>query len=93
MKQTLTILYTANLRGNLDLMPRLHTFLRRVRQDFNGRVLKLDAGNACDSTVWHCAATGGRSALLVLDAMGFTAANVSGVLSAEGRARLAANPG
>ena len=89
----LTILYTANLRGDLALLPRLHTFLRQLREQVAGagRVLLLDAGNACDSAVWHCDVTGGRSAVLVLDAMGYQAANVAGFLTEAGREKLAEN--
>jgi hypothetical protein len=87
----LNVLYTANIRGQLDLLPRLYTLLRRLRGEAEGRTLLLDAGYACDAAIWHCAWTGGRSALLVLDAMGYTAANGCGFLSDEGRARLVAN--
>lgn len=87
----LTILYTANLRGDLDLLPRLFTWLRRLKQASGGRVLLLDAGNACADDAWHCTATGGRSTLLVLDAMGYQAANVTGFLTAAGRQKLADN--
>ena len=87
----LTLLYTANLHGDLTLLPRLHTFLRQWRGHPAGRVLLLDAGNACDSAVWHCDVTGGRSALLVLDAMGYQAANVVGFLTEAGRQKLAEN--
>ena len=89
----LTILYTANLRGDLALLPRLHTFLRQLRERYAGvgRVLLLDAGNACENAVWHCDVTGGRSALLVLDAMGYQAANVAGFLTDAGREKLAEN--
>src|SRR5690606_4826629 len=87
----LNVLYTANIRGQLDLLPRLYTLLRRLRGEAEGRTLLLDAGHACDAAVWHCAQTDGRSALRVLDAMGYTAANACGFLSDEGRARLAAN--
>lgn len=87
----LTVLHTANLRGDLVLLPRLYTFLRRLRQEAGGRALLLDAGNACADETWHCAATGGRSALLVLDAMGYQAANVTGFLTEAGRQKLAEN--
>ncbi len=106
MEEPLTILYTANLRGDLERLPRLHTFLRQLKnqrpadepdvmlcavEPVARRILLLDAGNACALDTWHCAATGGRSALIVLDAMGYQAANVAGFLTAEGRARLDAN--
>lgn len=106
MEEPLTILYTANLRGSLERLSRLHTFLRQLKNQRPAdepdvmlcmvepvvrRTLLLDAGNACTPEAWHCAATGGRSALIILDAMGYHAANVSGYLTAEGRARLDAN--
>jgi len=106
----LSILYTANIRGNLELLPRLYTFIRSLHQDMLRfrpededdvllcpvqpppmRTLLLDLGDSCAPDVWHCAATGGRSTLIVLDAMGYHAANVTGILSAEGRAKLTAN--
>lgn len=102
----LHILYTANLRGDIELLPGLHTFIRQLRamplddendvmlcmvEPVQTRWLLLDLGNACDSTVWHCAATDGRSILIALDAMGYHAANVEGSLSAESRERLRGN--
>jgi hypothetical protein len=85
----LTIIYTANLRGNLNLLPRLYTLMRQM--SYGGRVLRLDAGAACADTIWHCQVTGGRSTLLVLDAMGYDAANVTGYLTPAGREKIAAN--
>lgn len=88
----LRILYTANLRGRIDLLPRLHTFIRRLREGSDEmRVLLLDLGRSCDDSAWHCAATQGRSMLIALDAMGFDAANVSGQLDPAGRQRLQDN--
>ena len=106
MEKPLTIFYTANVRGQLDLLPRLHTFLRQLKaqpvddestvmlcavEPVQRQFLLLDLGAACDDDVWHCAVTGGRSALIVMDAMGYQAANVSGYLTPEGRSRLDAN--
>jgi len=106
LHQPLYILYTANLRGNLDLLPRLYTFIRQLKQTapdleneamicmfepVNYRTLLLDLGNSCANRVWHCDATGGRSTLIVLDAMGYDAANVSGFLTADGREKLEGN--
>ena len=68
MEQDLNFLYTSHLRGDLDLLPRLYTFLAGLQRRRAGRTLKVDAGYACDVSAWHCAQTGGRSALLVLDA-------------------------
>jgi hypothetical protein len=104
MDTPLTLIYTADLRGNLDLLPRLYTLLRQLRAtEFEDeedvmvcafqprqerRTLLIDLGGSCDPDIWHCAVTGGRSMLNVLDAMGYTAANAVGVLSADDRAKL-----
>ncbi len=84
------LLYTSNIRGDLDLLPRLYTFLRELERDApaEGRVLRVDTGNACAADRWPCDVTGGRAAYLALDAMGFTAANIQGVLDAENREKL-----
>lgn len=96
-----TILYTANIRGELDLLPRLYTFIKELRSRGNlsgrppfdradhNRFLLLDLGHSCAPEVWHCSVTGGRSALLVLDAMGFHAARTD--LDAASRERLRGN--
>lgn len=90
LNSTLTVLYTADLRGNLDLLPRLYSLLKRLRAEFSAeRVVLLDLGNACDSDVWHCAVTGGRSMLIALDGMGYDAASVTGILTSESRAKIA----
>ena len=107
METPLTILYTANLRGELDLLPRLHTFIRQIKaqpvDDTDDvtlcllqppaprRFFLLDLGAACAESAWHCAATGGRSALIVLDAMGYQAAWAGGYLSAKAHEKLTAN--
>ncbi len=104
MESPLTLIYTAGLRGNLDLLPKLYTFLRRLRAtEFEDeddvmvcafqpkqerRTLLIDLGESCDPEVWHCRVTGGRSTLTVLDAMGYDAANVADVLTSDDRARL-----
>ncbi|MEZ4669158.1 MAG: hypothetical protein R3E39_14720 [Anaerolineae bacterium] len=102
----LNILYTANLRGAIEMLPRLHTFIRQLKslpldeendvmlcmvEPVQTRWLLLDLGDSCDSAIWHCAATAGRSMLIALDAMGFHAANVEGMLSAASRERLRDN--
>ncbi len=93
----LSILYTANIRGDLALLPRLYTFLKSLQADLRQfapedesevmlcavqprpvQTLLLDLGDSCAPDVWHCAATGGRSTLIALDAMGYHAANVTG---------------
>lgn len=85
----LTILYTANLRGDIASLPRLFTLLQRLKASASGATLLLDLGKACDNAAWHCQATGGRSMLIVLDGMGFHAANVAGSLNAADRGKLA----
>ncbi|MCK6577505.1 MAG: hypothetical protein L6Q98_05305 [Anaerolineae bacterium] len=88
--KTLTLLYTARLRGDLESLPRLSAFLRRLRGEFRAETtLLLDLGEACASGVWHCDVTEGRSMLLGLDGMGYDAARVTGYLSAAARAKLA----
>ncbi|MCA9906657.1 MAG: hypothetical protein KC547_22535 [Anaerolineae bacterium] len=93
METSLIVFYTHRLRGDLARLPQLYTFLRRLRRDYAayGRALLLDLGESCAPNVFPCALTGGRSILIALDAMGYDAANVSGQLSAEDRARLDAS--
>ncbi|RMF77719.1 MAG: hypothetical protein D6737_16795 [Chloroflexi bacterium] len=91
MEKPLTILYTANIRGDLHLLPRMFAFIKHLKRDTRiapTRVLLLDLGNACAPSSWHCAVTGGRSTLIVLDAMGYAAADVSAYLTDEGREKL-----
>jgi hypothetical protein len=106
----LSILYTANIRGDLTLLPRLYTFIKSLQADIRHfepenedevmlcavqprplQTLLLDLGDSCTPDVWHCAATGGRSTLIALDAMGYHAANVTGILLPESRSKLADN--
>jgi hypothetical protein len=84
----LTIFYTGNLRGDLQKLPRLYTFLQRLKQQHAPKPLLLDTGNACADDIWHCEYTGGRSTLVVLDGMGYHAANVSGYLQPGERYKL-----
>lgn len=86
----LTLRYSANIAGELALLPRLHTFLQRLGAADDSRALLLDLGGSCAESAWHCRDTGGRSALIVLDGMGYHAANVAGALDAENRDKLAA---
>jgi hypothetical protein len=103
---SLHILYTANLRGNIELLPRLQTFLRQLKslpldegddvmicavQPVARQALLLDLGDSCSSEAWHCAATNGRSMLMGLDALGYQAAHVSAGVDAETRARMRNN--
>lgn len=86
---SLTLRYSANIAGDLALLPRMFTFLQRLGAAEGQGALLLDLGGSCAEAVWHCRATGGRSALIVLDGMGYHAANVEGALDAENRAKLA----
>jgi hypothetical protein len=95
MTPSLTILYTHNLRGDLQMLPRLATVLWQLKDDAvrqsddaDGKTLLLDLGGSCLPEVWPCGVTGGRSTLMVLDAMAYHAANVNGLLTAESRAKL-----
>ncbi len=71
-----TLLYTASLNGQIELLPRLYTFLRTLRSEFQP-VYVIDLGDTCAPDVWHCNETDGRSMLIVLDGMGYNAANTS----------------
>ncbi len=88
MPDTLTILYTQNLRGDLHVLPRLYSFIQKLKARYAARPLLLDLGASCQADVWHCDATGGRSTLVVLDGMGYHAANVNDLLAAGSRQRL-----
>ncbi|MBI1258823.1 MAG: hypothetical protein GC204_15240 [Chloroflexi bacterium] len=92
METPLTVLYTHNLRGDLDALPRLYAFLRQLKAYYAseevvqlcaldpaqppGSTLLLDLGDNCAPDVWHCQVSGGRSTLVVLDGMGYDAARV-----------------
>lgn len=82
---SLTLLYTAHLRGDIHLLPRLYTFIQRLKPRRRQGVLLFDLGHACADEVWHCRLTQGRSMLIALDGMGFHAANAAGTLNADGR--------
>lgn len=73
----LTLLYTANLAGRLDRLPRLFSLVRDVREAAGAPTALLDLGGSCDPAVAECAATEGRAALFVLEAMGYDAACLS----------------
>ena len=92
METPLTILYTHHLRGDLDALPKLYSFLRQLKSYYSseevvqvcaldpakapGSFLLLDLGDNCPLDIWHCQVSGGRSTLVVLDGMGFDAAQV-----------------
>jgi len=94
---SLTLLYTANLAGQLALLPRLFTLIRQVRAAANGPLALIDLGGSCASDSWECAATEGRAALVVFDTMGYAAARLteaeSRQLSCAAAARLRASIG
>ncbi len=71
---TVTLLYTANLRGELHLLPKLFTLIRQARQEAEGPVFLLDLGDTCAPDAWVCQATHGRAPFLALDGMGYDAA-------------------
>jgi hypothetical protein len=81
-----TLLYTASLNGQIEVLPRLYTFLKTLRSEFQP-AYTIDLGDTCAPDIWHCAETNGRSMLVGLDAMGYTAANTSG-LSRQAQERL-----
>jgi len=84
-----TLIYTGALHGDLDLLPRLYTFLRALRAEYGAdRTLTFDIGEACVPNSWHCEVTGGRSMPIALDGMGFDAVNVSAMFSDEARAKI-----
>lgn len=87
---SLTLLYTANIAGDLALLPRLYTFLQRLKAAAHQPALLLDLGGSCADDIPHCRETGGRSSLIVLDGMGYHAANVAGALNRENSDKLAA---
>ncbi len=85
---TLTLFYTHNLKGDLTLLPRLQTFLQQLKRQYDTKPLLLDLGASCVPEAWHCAATGGRSMPIVLDGMGYHAANVAGMFAEDSRDKL-----
>lgn len=84
----LTIFYTAHIQGDLALLPRLYTYMQQQMTALSVKPLLLDLGQSCVPDVWPCGITGGRSTLIVLDGMGYHAANVEGVLAEGERYKL-----
>ena len=82
---SLTLLYTSNLRGDIRLLPRLYTFIQRLKPPRRHDVLLVDLGHSCADEVWHCRLTQGRSMLIALDGMGFHAANAAALDPASRR--------
>ncbi len=91
MARSITLLYTQNIRGQFTLLPRLATLIRRLRREVSDKVLLLDMGNSCVPSVPLCIQTEGRAILILMDAIAYDAANVTGVLEPAARAKLADN--
>ena len=86
----LTLLYSANIAGDLALLPRLYTFLQQLHPPDRRPTLLLDLGRSCSADIPHCRETGGRSTLIVLDGMAYHAANIAGAIDRANRNKLAA---
>lgn len=80
MPQTeiVSLLFTQNLHGDLRFLPRLSRLLMELRIE-DRRSYTVDLGNFCAPEVWHCKATEGRSMLIALDGLNYSAANVEGL--------------
>ncbi len=76
--QHVTLLYTANVQGELALLPRLFTLVQQARRATDGPTLLLDLGDSCALNAWVCQATHGRAPFLVFDSMGYDAALIGG---------------
>lgn len=87
---SLTLLYTSNLGGDLQRLPRLYAFIQRLKPARRQGVLLFDLGHACADDVWHCRLTQGRSMLIALDGMGYHAANVADALDTISRRKIEA---
>jgi hypothetical protein len=72
-EKTLTVLYTANLAGDLDSLPRLFTLIQHERQTAAPLTFLLDLGDTCSLDSWLCRETLGRAPFLVMDGMGYDA--------------------
>ena len=105
METPLTVFYTCDLRGDLDVLPRMHAFLRQLKALYGedavrvcaddpappgGRFLLLDIGDSCAPDVWHCDASGGRSMPVAFDGMGYHAVNVGGFFAPDAREKIGA---
>ena len=74
----LTVLYTANLAGKLDILPRMFSLIQRERQSVSGTVFLVDLGDTCVVESPLCRGTEGRGPFIVLDGMGYDVAIVGG---------------
>ena len=93
---TLTLLYTANIFGRLDLAPHLATLIQRQQAEAEGLLFILDGGNTCSPAVWPCAVTGFRAGRTMLEAMACDASVIAEIemrffnsLGADGETSLA----
>lgn len=75
----LDVFVTANIQGELDMLPRLYTALRGMKESAPGKVLLMDTGRAWAADSWVCKATENRAPYIALDAMGFDAAFADGL--------------
>lgn len=75
---SVTLLYTANLRGDLQLLPALFALIQQERRSATGLTFLLDLGDTCVTEAWICQATQGRAPLIVLESMGYDAAIIGG---------------
>ncbi len=76
------VLYTANLRSDLALLPRVATQLKHIRQQYGVNpppILMLDLGNAWSDEQWVSQITEHRAPYIILDAMGYTAIYADGL--------------
>ncbi|MCC7206993.1 MAG: hypothetical protein IT323_06780 [Anaerolineae bacterium] len=73
-----SILYSASLNGQIDLLPRLFTQLKheRASADPARAVVLVDLGQSCRADAPPCALTGGRAMLVAMDAMGYDAFHI-----------------
>ncbi len=76
--ERVTLLYTANVHGQLALLPRLFTLIQQKRHAAAGPTLLFDLGDSCTLSAWVCQATHGRAPFLVFDSMGYDAAVIGG---------------
>ena len=74
----LTVLYTANLAGQLDLLPKLFSLIQQERQEASGPVFLVDLGDTCVVESYLCRETQGRAPFIVLDGIGYDAAVIGG---------------
>ena len=77
------VLVTANIQGELDMLPRLYTAIRRIKDSIDGTVLLIDTGRAWSPNSWICRATENRAPYIALDAMGYDAAVADGLSPQE----------